>query len=103
MNERKLVNWIKARADRDGEDGQAMIELALSLPLLCLLLLGAAELGRVVYASIEVSNAARAAAQYGGSRHAATTDSGGITNAAKADTDLLGSEAVSVTSISTAC
>lgn len=46
-------------------NGSALIELALTLPLLALLFVGAAELGRVAYFSIELSSAARAGAAYG--------------------------------------
>jgi len=67
-------------------DGGALIETALALPLLSLLLLGASEFGLVDYEAIEVTNAARAGAQYGaqqGGRY--TTDTTGIQNAASAD------------------
>lgn len=46
-----------------GEQGQAMVEMALVLPLLLLLLFGIIEMGRVGYAYITVSNAARSAAR----------------------------------------
>lgn len=42
-----------------------MVELALTTPLFLLLIVGAVELGRVAYYSIEVENAARAGASYG--------------------------------------
>jgi len=45
---------------RKGEHGQALVEMALVLPLLFLLLFGVIEMGRVGYAYITVSNAARA-------------------------------------------
>lgn len=48
-----------------GEKGSAIVELALTLPLLSLLLIGSAELGRIAYAAIEVQDAARAGAAYG--------------------------------------
>ena len=54
------------RAHRDNESGQALVELALTMPLLVLVLLGAAELARVAYTSIEVTDAAKAAVQTGG-------------------------------------
>ena len=44
---------------RKGEHGQALVEMALVLPLLLLLLFGVIEMGRVGYAYITVSNAAR--------------------------------------------
>lgn len=42
-----------------GEHGQALAEMALVLPLFLLLLFGVIEMGRVGYAYITVSNAAR--------------------------------------------
>lgn len=58
---------------RKCQSGQALIETALTLPLLLTLLLGAAELARVVYVSIEVSNAAEAAALYAAQNRGAST------------------------------
>lgn len=43
--------------------GQAVVEMALVLPLLFLLLFGVTEMGRVGYAYISVNNAARAGAR----------------------------------------
>ena len=43
--------------------GQALVELALITPILMLVLLGAVDLGRVFYASITITNAAREGAQ----------------------------------------
>lgn len=45
--------------------GSALVELALTVPLLSLMLFASAELGRIAYAAIEVQNAARAGAAYG--------------------------------------
>lgn len=45
--------------------GQALIEFALTLPLLLLLLLGVLDAGRGVAAAITLSNAAREGARYG--------------------------------------
>jgi len=47
--------------------GQAIVETALLFPLLCLLVLGSSDLGRVFYYSIEVTNAAREGALQGAS------------------------------------
>jgi hypothetical protein len=49
---------------RDNEGGQSLVETALALPLLLLMFLGMAELAQVCYGAINVSNAAKAAAQY---------------------------------------
>ncbi|HEV2133527.1 MAG TPA: TadE/TadG family type IV pilus assembly protein [Terracidiphilus sp.] len=48
-----------------GDRGSALLELALTAPLFVTLMMGAIELGRVAYYSIEVVNAARAGASYG--------------------------------------
>src|SRR5258707_5733990 len=47
------------------ESGQALVETALTMPLLLFMLVGAVELGRVAYTRIEVANSAKAAVQYG--------------------------------------
>jgi Flp pilus assembly protein TadG len=99
---------IKRRSKRSnerlGEDGSALVELALTLPLLMLMLLGAAELATVAYAAIEVSNAAHTAAVYASSSLGALADLGGISNAAATDaTNLVGGSTISVTSVTTAC
>lgn len=71
---------------KSGNDaGQAFVELALVLPIFILLLLGAAELGRLAYASIEVSNAARAGVAYGAQNHITASDIAGIRLAATQD------------------
>jgi Flp pilus assembly protein TadG len=71
----------KLKADR----GQALIELALTVPLFALLLFGSLEIGKVIYASIELSDAAMAGVQYGTRSPTAAADTGGIQNAAAAD------------------
>lgn len=45
------------------ENGQALVEMALVLPLFFLLLFGVIEMGRIGYAYITVSNASRAGAR----------------------------------------
>src|SRR3989449_5175395 len=45
--------------------GQAVVETALLVPILMLLVMGSADLGRVFYYSIAVTNAAREAARQG--------------------------------------
>jgi Flp pilus assembly protein TadG len=98
-----LFRYI-ARLRQSSEQGSALVELALSLPALCLMLLGAAEFARLAYGAIAVTNAAHTAAIYAASSHAALGDSSGISNAAVTDTpNLTGGNAVSVTSVTTAC
>jgi Flp pilus assembly protein TadG len=68
-----------------GNDGAAFIEVALVLPLLTLMLVGAAEFGRIAYAAIEVTNAARAAVAYGSQTVYTALDSTGMQAAATDD------------------
>jgi len=49
---------------RISESGQATLELALSLPLFALLILGTAEIANLAWNSVQVNNAARAGAAY---------------------------------------
>ena len=60
------------------ESGQALVEAAISLPLMLALLLGVAEVGKMIYCSIEVTNAARAATQYAAMNGGAFTTSGAL-------------------------
>lgn len=93
---RKPGNMLKkiAKAMGNEESGQALIELAISLPLLLLVLLGGVELGEIAYASIEVTNAAKAAAQFGASNGGAYVSTGldtqGMLAAANNDAGNLG-------------
>lgn len=65
------------------EEGQALVETALSMSLLLLLMLGAVEFGALAYSAIAVGNAARAAAQYGSQTPVTAVDSGGMQQKAK--------------------
>jgi Flp pilus assembly protein TadG len=65
--------------------GQAFVELALVLPIFILLVLGGAEVGRLAYADIEISNAARAGVAYAMQSSTLASDGPGIRNAAKQD------------------
>lgn len=90
MINRTMRFFGRAVAEREGETGSALVELALSIPLFMLVLLGAAEFARVTYAAIEVTNAARAGAQYAATLGGATGDTTGIQNAAQNDAYDLG-------------
>ena len=50
---------------RGNHDGQSLIELALSIPILCLLLLGTIDLGRMYFDYIDLKAGARNGAGYG--------------------------------------
>src|ERR1700759_2276170 len=90
------------RRDLYGDKGQAFVELALVLPIFFLLLIGAVELGRLAYASIEVSNAARAGVAYAAQNHTTAQDATNIQLAATQDAPNIPSLAAA-TSQSCAC
>lgn len=79
----------KSKASRRGlrrfVRGQAMVEMAVALPVLAVLLLAASDFARLYYANIEVANAARAGAQYGSQSVITAADTAGMEAAAKAD------------------
>ena len=64
-----------------GDRGQSLVEVALTLPLLLLLVIGGFEFACMGYATIEVSNAAKAAVEYGSQEVAYTSDKTGMQNA----------------------
>jgi Flp pilus assembly protein TadG len=61
--------------------GAALVEFALTTPLLMLLLVGLIEIGRFAYFSILVGNAAHAGASYGSQNLAKAGDTTGMKNA----------------------
>lgn len=96
------MTQLRKRLDFRNERGTALIETAFSSLLLILLLVGAVELALMSYASIEVANAAKAAAQYatmnGGAWTATGLDTVGMLNAAQNDSgDLLSNVSFSTT------
>lgn len=91
------------RTLRAGQAGGALIETALTVPLLIILILGAVELAQVAYASIEVANAARAAVAYGAQNGGTAGDTTGITYAATHDAANVPSLTVATPTISYIC
>ena len=71
---------------RDSEAGNAMVELAVVMPILILIAIGVMDYGRVYFTSIAVANAARAGAEWGAQNLGAfATDAAGIQAFAQAD------------------
>jgi len=70
---------------RHGDRGQTMLEFALVLPCLMLLSVGIVELGRAIYNTIEVNNAATAGVEYGSQSSQTGVDTAGMQDAAIAD------------------
>ena len=69
-------NPLRLRRRNDAKSGQGIVELALSLPLLLLLMLGTIDIGRVFYDYVQLRNAVREGAGYGSRM---PTDTAGIT------------------------
>src|ERR1700737_5224136 len=61
----RILKGVRCRRLCYSKKGQALVETALLLPVLMLLVMGSADLGRVFYYSIAVTNAAREAARQG--------------------------------------
>src|ERR1700722_459247 len=74
----------KSRNRRWG-GGQSAVELAIAVPVLALMLLAAADFGRVFFFGIAVNNAARAGAQYGSQTVITAADVTGMQAAATTD------------------
>jgi Flp pilus assembly protein TadG len=79
------------------QSGQALIETAITLAMLTIMLIGAAEIGLIAYSSIEVTTAAKAAAQYGAQDHATAADTVGMQDAAALAAPTLSNLSTSVT------
>src|SRR5213080_5493143 len=60
-----MLDGMRCQRFSFSRKGQAIVETALLLPILMLLVMGTADLGRVFYYSIAVTNAAREAARQG--------------------------------------
>jgi Flp pilus assembly protein TadG len=65
------------------ESGQGAMELALSLPLFVVLIVGGAEIANLAWASVQVNNAARAGAAFGSISRANAADTTHIQTAAQ--------------------
>ncbi len=91
--------WIGCRSVVR-EHGGALIETAVTMPIVFLLLLGATEFALVEYKAIEVTNAANAGAQFGASSPITAADTTGIRLAATNDATNV---ALGTTQVSISC
>lgn len=95
-----LLRWPRLAAD---ERGQSLVEVALTLPLLLLIVIGLIDIGRVYTYKVAVTNAAREAAFYGARDPQAAKD--GATGICQRARDELGAGAgpCSTSSITVDC
>jgi Flp pilus assembly protein TadG len=96
MNQKNFFPLRRLAAILMSEDGQALAEASLAVPFLLLCLLGSFNLARAAYMGIEISDAAKAAVQYGAQNSATATDTSAIQNAAAANASDLSSLATTV-------
>lgn len=81
----RLAQLQQLMNPRASSGGQGLVELALITPLLILILLGTVDFGRVMSASIQVTNAAREGAFFGARSMDNAQDANAIEAAALAD------------------
>ena len=88
---------LGARYCKNKERGQAILEFALMLPCLMLLSVGVIEIGRAIYYTIEVNNAATVGVEYGSQGSDTETRTGIMQDKAMADAINLPSMTASAT------
>ena len=88
-----------SRAAHPHRRGQSLVELALTLPVLGILLIGTIDFARVYYAAMAVSQAARAGAAYGAQSVAKSGDDAGMAQAALTTANLDLTPAVTAASV----
>ena len=82
---RRLSCLCDLRERHGADHGTTLLEFALMLPFLLLLLAGIVDIGRAIYYTIEVNNAAEAGVQYGAQTSLSAGDIAGMQNDAIAD------------------
>jgi Flp pilus assembly protein TadG len=81
----------KALQQRDASQrGAAFVELVISMPVLLVVLVGTVDFARVFYTAIELTNAARAGAQFGARTPGASGDNAAMQAAAVASVNISG-------------
>lgn len=99
---KKIELGRKSQWMRRSEAGQALIEAAVTAPILFVLLFGAAELARVAYTAIEVANAAQAGVEYATQNQFTMSDNPSNTNmTSNGTTTSAGDDAANVTGLTT--
>jgi Flp pilus assembly protein TadG len=75
---------------RSSQKGSALVEAAITLPVLIVLLIGTIDFARVFYLAIELTNAARAGAQFGAKDRGSSVDDDATAAAARASVTTTG-------------
>ena len=88
-----MTNHILRTSARRSERGSSLVEVAVVLPVLLVMLVGAADLGRAFYMAMELTAAARAGAQFGGVSQTNSLDAADIRATAAAAASNIGLQA----------
>ena len=88
-----------SRAAHPHRRGQSLVELALTLPVLGILLIGTIDFARVYYAAMAIDQAARAGAAYGAQTVGTSGDDAGMAQAALSAANLDLTPAVTAASV----
>ena len=81
-----MIRRRRLNARNRGDRGQALVELALIVPILIIIMLGVVDYGRVYFAYISVTNGARIGADYAAAGPSEAADTAAIKAAAVGDT-----------------
>jgi len=81
----RLEKFTSGRRRMESDSGQALVEMAVLLPVALGLLIGVAEIGRYANACLVVSHAANAGVQFGAQNRVTASENSLIIQAAKAD------------------
>jgi Flp pilus assembly protein TadG len=76
---------MKRKRSPRREAGAVLVELAVTLPILMLVFLGAVDFSRVFFSAIELGNAVTSGAEYGARTTGTATDTVGISSVVTAD------------------
>ena len=100
MNGFFKMNGFFNRRAWASDAGSALVELAVSLPLLVLVMVGTIDFARVFYTGMELTNAARAGAQYGAYNPAQSGDIAGMQTTAAGSVNITGVDADGIAHLS---
>ena len=82
VTSRRLSGRLALHASRQGQRGGAVAELAIAMPFIFMMMLGAVDFGRMWTVSTRVADAAYAAAAYGSQSTSKAQDTDGMRNVA---------------------
>jgi Flp pilus assembly protein TadG len=98
------IRKIECRKGRGAPaSGQSLIELALTLPLLLIILFGAIDLGRLFFAYVTITNASREGARYGMTSLSAAVQSGDLQGTVKEHTISASPAVLGASTVTTEC